>query len=581
MSIRAVQQALARRFPPSARRSVLMALLIADLLILAFHARVYYDWWWQMANGRHWWETHRILRTDPFTFTVRGHPYIDKYWLSEILLYPVFARWGFAGAAVIHALLLLGMGAGAWRLARRGRLDLFLLLSPPALILIEQRSSLRIYLFSYLILPAFLAEAWNQFVLRQRPSPKGVARLCALEALWTNLHTAFLWGWLITGLLGITGRARNIERRLKPLLMRSTVVAAATALVTAASLLNPYGPALVWDAVAGAFNAALRSPSVEWVGLFRLATPLTLLAWAVLLAGSAVLISRSRYRLPALSLLGLAVLMNANAYRHIGTFAIVAVCLVQLTRESPQSGGTCHLSVRRTLGIAVPLLLFFILVCSNRLFHIQRELKRFGLGPITSELPVDAASFVARVGLRGNFINDWPYGGYLIWRLWPRVLIAADGRTAPFPEELHRRLAKFYDGDISAAEELMREHDITGVFVPWNCGSTTSRLARDPFWDCLFIGPHSTVWVARPVVESRGLAHYRLTSARAHDLVIRSPQQAYREDPWLTYPTALFRRGFVLLCLGQIAAAQEQFAVLQQVAPRSPLTRRLAQLMKP
>ncbi|HDL77745.1 MAG TPA: hypothetical protein ENG36_03150 [Lentisphaerae bacterium] len=582
MSMPAGHKALTPRFPPPSRRSFLLTLLLADLLILVFHARVYYDWWWQMANGRHWWHTHRILRTDPFTFTIRGQPYIDKYWLSEILLYPVFAHWGFTGTSVIHGLLLLGMGIGVWRLVKRGSLDHFLLLCLPALILIEARSSLRIYLFSYLLLPFFLAAAWSQFIVRQSPSVKGIALLGALEAIWTNLHSAFLWGWLITALLSIVNCVRHYKQRLPPrqFVTRSAAVMAAGSLVVAASLLNPYGPALVWDAVAGAINATFRSPSAEWISLFRLATPLTVLAWAALLLGSVVLISRSRHRLPALLLLGIAAVMSINAYRHIGAFAIIAVCLTQLAQEFPQSGANHDISIRLTIAVGAALLLFFVLVCTNQLFHIQRELKRFGLGPITSELPVDAVSFVTEVGLSGNFINDWPYGGYLIWRLWPRIFIAEDGRTAPFPEELHRRLADFYRGDISAADSLLKEYDIAGAFVPWTCGSTISRLARDPFWDCIFVGPHSTVWVIRPVVESQDLGRFRITPTRAQELVIRSPQRAYEEDPWLTYPTALFRRGFVLLCLGQIAAAREQLAVLQRAAPHSPLTRRLTELLQ-
>jgi len=438
-----------------------------------------------------------------------------------------------------------------------------------------------VYLLSYVLLPWFLTLSWRTFLTHDSLPRSDVARLFLLQCLWANLHSGFLWGWIITATLAGVRTASIARTPLPPAEKTSrtlTTLAWAT-LIAAAPLLNPFGVALLADAAGGAIRAFLRPPSVEWASLPAVATPLTVAAWITLLILSLSFILQGSRRLPALVLLAVASLLCLRGYRHVGSFALLAVALPFLAAPERPETGNPGLHTLLLTAVAAALLGFFFFVCSNRLYYCQHELKRFGTGVITSELPVDCSDFAAAHGLRGRFLNDWQYGGYLVWRLWPQIRVAEDGRTAPFPAALHQQLDAVFAGDAAALKSVQLRYRPAGAFVPWINGSLIAHLSRDPDWHCVFIGSHSTLWLTSEAVVRFGMQSLCIRQENAQRFVIRDPCQARAEDPWLTYPTALFRRGFVLLCMGHVTAAREELLRLREVAPSSPLTRRLEDLL--
>jgi hypothetical protein len=56
-------------------------------------------------------------------------------------------------------------------------------------------------------------------------------------------------------------------------------------------------------------------------------------------------------------------------------------------------------------------------------------------------LPVYAAEFLATNGAQGNVFNTYSEGGYLLWRLWPNIKIAMDGRSEVY---LGQPIADYY-----------------------------------------------------------------------------------------------------------------------------------------
>jgi len=50
--------------------------------------------------------THSIIRTDTFSFTARGMPWVDQQWLSQVLLYGAYRALGWAGLALLQGVLL-------------------------------------------------------------------------------------------------------------------------------------------------------------------------------------------------------------------------------------------------------------------------------------------------------------------------------------------------------------------------------------------------------------------------------------------------------------------------------------------
>src|SRR5437762_179532 len=63
------------------------------------------DFWWHLKTGEYILNTHSIPRTDLFSFTNYGKPWVTHEWLSEAIFYVIYARLGFNALIVIFAVL--------------------------------------------------------------------------------------------------------------------------------------------------------------------------------------------------------------------------------------------------------------------------------------------------------------------------------------------------------------------------------------------------------------------------------------------------------------------------------------------
>ena len=59
------------------------------------------DTGWHIATGQ-WIATHgTVPRSDPFSFTARGHPWVAHEWLSELLMYGAWRFGGWSGLILL------------------------------------------------------------------------------------------------------------------------------------------------------------------------------------------------------------------------------------------------------------------------------------------------------------------------------------------------------------------------------------------------------------------------------------------------------------------------------------------------
>src|SRR5512133_3018028 len=76
---------------------------------------------YQVRAGALMWQSHAILRADPFTFTVGGQPWQDQQWGAQLVLSLIHAIGGWRALVVVRALVVGGaVGATYVRTKRRG-----------------------------------------------------------------------------------------------------------------------------------------------------------------------------------------------------------------------------------------------------------------------------------------------------------------------------------------------------------------------------------------------------------------------------------------------------------------------------
>lgn len=64
------------------------------------------DIYWHLSAGREMVARHALLRTDPFTLSAAGRPWIDVHWLFQLAAWAAYRLTGFRGLAIGKAVLV-------------------------------------------------------------------------------------------------------------------------------------------------------------------------------------------------------------------------------------------------------------------------------------------------------------------------------------------------------------------------------------------------------------------------------------------------------------------------------------------
>jgi len=259
-------------------------------------------------------DTHAILRTDVFTATAYGRPWLNQQWLAEIVMTTAFRLGGWFGLVALRALLMAlvltfvflacrAAGAATRRAAWLTLASAFLLTGA-----FKLRPQL-------LGMVCFAATAW--LVARRRTHPEGVWIVVPITVVWANLHGSFFLAPLMLGLAWVEDRW-VLGRGPRTLLLAGLGSLLAT-------MVNPYGYR-VWSYAAGlATNPVIRRTITEWQPpTIQSYTGVVFFLSVVVVA--AVLIARVRRPVPWGSLLPLGVFLAIAlaALRGVWWWAMVA-----------------------------------------------------------------------------------------------------------------------------------------------------------------------------------------------------------------------------------------------------------------
>ena len=309
-----------RRLPPIPTIDGVWA-LIAVLLPMAgaFASRMMaIDLAYQIRAGGVMLDSHRLLDTDTFTYTVQGEAWLNQQWGAEVLLAAIHRAGDWAGVAVARGVLL---GAVVFLLYRACRSagaaprTAALLTLAGWLVGIEILPAMRPQLFGFVL---FAATLWA--VTTRRASPRRVWLVPLLVLPWASLHGSFPLALVLLGIAWLEDRRsdRVAARRL-------LVVAAATALAT---LANPFG-LRVWSYVAELSTHPVVSRRISEWGPPSVHTPTGLLFFASLFA-VVILLARSPRPVGWVPLLTLGVfaILGLLAIRGVVWWALVAPVVV-------------------------------------------------------------------------------------------------------------------------------------------------------------------------------------------------------------------------------------------------------------
>jgi hypothetical protein len=403
------------------------------------------DFWWLLSGGRYMVETRSFASTDPFSATASGAEWLNHAWGFELLIYAVYALAGVTGVVLLQGLAAAATFGVLYRLLRREGLG------PGWAMGLVSLGALATYgfwaprpqLVTYLLLAVF-ASIVADFQAGRR---NRLGWLPVLTAVWANLHAGFpagpglvalsaageLTGWALGDAAGRAGGVR-----------RARALAGWFLASVAASLINPFH----YHALLFPFQVMGERLSQAWI-IEWLSPPFghpQVLVLEILL-GLILLLALATVRpVPWRDLVVLMPLVHLalQGTRNTPLLVIVATPILGRAAASCAQGHWGRLPGLARQGLAVGVVALVLSACS--LVSGSREPRRIwdafrpGLG-VADAFPAGAVGFLRREGRRGTLWNEYVWGGYLIWHLYPELRVSIDGRAAVYgPERFKEHL---------------------------------------------------------------------------------------------------------------------------------------------
>jgi hypothetical protein len=405
---------------------VALVCLLLPLTVLTLRSRFSDpDMWWHLKMGEIIWTTHHIPTVDLFSYTALHHSWIPHEWLSQLTIYAAYRIGGYSGlmawlcifsaVLLVAGYLLCSIYSGNSKVAFLGVLVIWLFATAGF--------AIRPQMIGYLLL---LVELLLLHLGRTR-SARWFWALPPLFALWVNCHGSFFIGIVlaaITYTLAFIGFQAGSLVSVKWDPIRRRYLAWSLALSIAALFINPVGRSQILYPIDTLLHQPIGlSQSQEWQPLQvtdARALPLLLLLLCIFLV---VLVRRSELQLQELVFLALGTWIALRHQRMLFVFGILVAPI--LSRMLSGLWGNYDAEHDRPLLNAGFIVLS--LIAAVWAFPSRRALAT----QVEQANPVEAITFLKTHHVTGRMLNDYVYGGFLIWAA-PEHPVFVDGRADIF-----------------------------------------------------------------------------------------------------------------------------------------------------
>ena len=484
-------------------RRLAMTILAFGLLAMSARRVTDPDVWWHLRTGQLIVQNHRVFHTDPFSFTRFGQPWINHEWLSDVLIFALYRGAGWGGLIVGFAIVITG-----------------------AFLLLFLRCPGRPYLAAFMtawgavascslwgvrpqMLSLFLTSVFLIILERAEERPSLLWFTPPLMLLWVNLHAGFpvglgLMALFAAGKLLELGFSPGARKEVYPELRRLLLL---LVLCLAIVPLNPYGTQMYLYPLATLRSPAIQNYVEEWLSpdfhqIIFLPVMLMLLAMVAAVAWSP-------RRLSATEILLLLVTAGAAllSVRHIPIFVLVAVPILSAqiqawwrVRHPPGKARILFKLVDPAAswvnGVVMACWLALSIVWIHSIIARQSATE-------SRTFPEAAVSFVETTGPLGPILNQYNWGGYFIWKLYPKYQVYIDGRTDLFEGSIMEEAQVLYSLSSPSWPQLLDRWQIRTVILPPDT-PLVAALRQNDGWKLIYADPQAVIltrrgdWPANP-----------------------------------------------------------------------------------
>ena len=459
---------------------------------LAIAVAVAITWWtrsqaldlaYQVRAGDSMLSSGEVLRTDTFTYTVSGEPWLNQQWGAQVLFALVSRGGGWAALDLLRG-LGVGVAVGATVAACRARgvspsraAALALagwLVALPVMVQLRPQA-IGVALFALAV--------W--IVASRAEHPRRLWWIPAISLVWANVHGSFPLVLVLLGLAAVEDRKGSRDG-----LVRLGWVALASVAVT---FLTPFGPR-VWPYVLDlATDPVIADHVGEW-GPPSLGSATGVLFLASLAVVAILLVWwRRAVRFPDLLGLVLFAAMGCVAVRAAVWWALVAPVILAgiLARvdTGEERAGERLGRVAGALALGAGIVAVAMFVSGRGIDPATGGPAMLSFAPdrlvqaLRSELPPDTHVFASQV--------------HASWAEFaaPELRYAVDSRIELFPEDVWERYFAVSEAR-TGWEELLAGDDVRGLLLdPDQASGLLDVIGTDPSWRLVLEDEGGAVYV--------------------------------------------------------------------------------------
>jgi len=446
------------------------------------------DMWWHAVVGQHILATHTLPTSDSYSFTAPGAPWMAYEWLGEVVM-ALATHFGFFRGltallmvlGAIYMALLYGYASLVSGNSKAALVACALFL-PLLTVFFTPRPQLIGYIF--LVITLICLERYRQ------GKQKSLWIFPPLFLIWVNTHGSFVFGLTVFGIYWASGLV-DFEvggvraERWTP--KQSRHLAVVFLLCVLALTVSPYGTRPAAYPLQMAFSQPLNISRInEWQPLNVQYWQMKFLLIVIIVFWLSHIPLRQTYRLESVALLLLATYACFVHRRFIPFLVLILAPLIakMIARWAPKYRP--EIDPYAVNAILIGLVAFGLVMG----FPSQKKLDDI----VAKRYPQKAVEYLSQHPQPGPMLNEYDWGGYLIWSPDFHHKVFADGRADFY--EYAGVLSDYFDiVDVKPdALFLLRKYHIQFCLIQRNAPLATF-LGALPGWKKVYQDELSAIFI--------------------------------------------------------------------------------------
>lgn len=437
------------------RKKVIIICLFATIFILSSRKIMDFDIWWHLKTGEYIWENKKIPHKDLFSYTAENQEWTTHEWLSEVVFYLFYKYFGLISLIFLKGFIISITFYFIFVIAMKKAENINKAVFVVMLSMLTSAGSFleRPQIFSYLFFSILL-----YFLFLYKNGENYLFLIPTLALLWTNSHSSFPLLFLIFSVFLLNEIIKKNKIKNLIFIMLFSLIF---------SFFNPNSYKIFLYPFYTIFNPAHLENILEWHSPnFHLLQ--NLFFEFTLLFSFYCFIKTKKINFEELILFLIFTHLSLYAVRNLPYFglfsgAILGKYIKDLSLDISFLKKYDERATKEIPLLNYGFLIFIIIFLIYKVPHSNKLSKCVEV----NDFPIKAVDFIKKEKLSGNIFNDYDWGGYFIFNLYPEHKVFIDGRMDVYANKVlddYLKLARVRDG----WEEIINKYQLKYFLVKKN-----------------------------------------------------------------------------------------------------------------